>query len=128
MADYERAVAGVDELPERLRRAIEAYALRHATHRREALVVRRDLSALLEPNLSLVRATRRQHEQAVRRLIADGIEAGVFAVRSAAMASFAMLEMSVSVASWFREEGPLSAEAISRQYGEFALGIVGVRA
>jgi AcrR family transcriptional regulator len=127
-ADYERAIAGVDQLPERLRRAIEAYALRHATHRREALVVRRDLSALLEPNLSLVRATRRRHEHAVRQLIGDGIDAGVFAVRSAAMASFAMLEMSVSIASWFREEGPLSAEAIARQYGEFALAIAGVRA
>jgi AcrR family transcriptional regulator len=122
-ADYERAVAGVDDVAERLRHAVEAYALRHATHRRQALVVHRDLSAVEEPTLSAVLAKRRLHEHAIRQLIADGIEAGVFRVRSATMASFAILEMSVSIASWFREDGPASAEAVARQYGEFALSI-----
>jgi AcrR family transcriptional regulator len=122
-ADHERAIAGVEDITERLRRSIEAYALRHATHRRQALVVHRDLSALDEPARSPVIAKRRQHEHAIRQLIADGIEAGAFAVRSATMASFAILEMSVSIASWFREDGKLSAEAIARQYGEFALSI-----
>jgi AcrR family transcriptional regulator len=126
-AEYERAVADVEGARERLRLAIEAYALRHATHRREALVVHRDLSALAEPVLSYVLATRRRHEHAIRRLIDDGIDASVFAVRSATMASFAMLEMSVSIASWFREGGPLSPEEIAQQYGEFALGIAGAR-
>lgn len=122
-ADYEGAVAGVDDVGERLRRSIEAYALRHATHRREALVVRRDLPALLEPNRSYVVATRRRHEHAVRGLIEAGIETGVFGVASASLASFAVLEMSVSIAGWFREDGPLTAKAVAQQYGEFALAI-----
>jgi AcrR family transcriptional regulator len=121
--EFQQAVAGVDDVREQLRRAIEAYALRHATHRREALVVHRDLPALEEPVHSEVVAVRRRHEQAVRELIDTGIESGVFRVASATMASFAMLEMSVSIASWFREDGPLSAEAVARQYGEFALAI-----
>lgn len=122
-ADYEEAVGGVDAVSERLRRAIEVYALRHATHRREALVVRRELPALLEPTASMVVATRRRHEHAVRDLIREGIETGAFSVSSAMMASFAMLEMSVSIAGWFRDGGPLTAEAVARQYGEFALSI-----
>jgi AcrR family transcriptional regulator len=40
-ADYERAVDGVDDVTDRLRRAVQVYALQHATHRREALIVNR---------------------------------------------------------------------------------------
>ena len=121
--EYQRAIAGIEDVREQLRGAIEAYALRHATHRREALVVHRDLSALEEPNHSDVVTVRRRHEHAVRDLIETGVQDGVFGVSDSAMASFAMLEMSVSIASWFRDDGALSASAVARQYGEFALAI-----
>lgn len=121
--EFQRAIAGSGDVREQLRRAIEAYALRHATHRREALVVRRDLSALDEPNHSDVVTVRRRHEHAVRDLIETGVQTGVFGVSDPAMASFAMLEMSVSIASWFRDDGPLPPAAVARQYGEFALAI-----
>lgn len=124
--DYQQAVSGVDDVAEGLRRAIDAYALRHATHRREALVVNRDVSSLEEPIRSQVLAKRRQHEHAVRALIADGIDTGTFRTSSASLASFAMLEMSVSIARWFQDDGPLSAEDVARHYGTFALRIVGV--
>jgi AcrR family transcriptional regulator len=123
LADYHHAIAGINDVSERLRRAVEAYALRHATHRRQALVVNRDVFSLDEPTRSAVLANRHQHERAIRQLITDGIEAGVFHVRSPSMASFAILEMSVSIAHWFREDGTLTADEVARQYSEFALSI-----
>lgn len=123
LADFERATDGVADLSERLRRAIEAYALRHATHPREALVVNRDIFSLEEPTRSAVLASRHHHERSIRALITAGVEGGVFHVRSPAIASFAMLEMSVSIARWFRSEGPLSAEEVARLHSEFALDI-----
>lgn len=126
-ADFDAAVEGVADPVERLRRATRVYALRHATHRREALVVNRDATSLDEPALSQVQDMRRRHEHDMRAIIADGVAVGVFAVESPALASFAIREMCVSVARWFRDDGPATAEEVADQYSRFALRIAGVR-
>ena len=127
LGDFTAAVAGVEDPAERLRRATRVYALRHATHRREALVVNRDTTSLPEPSLTTMRERRREHERAIRSIIVDGAEAGVFNVGNPALASFAILEMSVSIARWFREDGPLTAGQVADEYAEFALRIVRYR-
>ncbi len=123
LVDFERAISGIDDVAERLRRAIEAYAFRHATHPTEALVVNRDVFSLDEPIRSSVLDSRRRHEHGIRKILTEGIEAGVFDVQSPAIASFAMLEMSVSIARWFHEDGQLSGCDVARLYSEFALSI-----
>jgi hypothetical protein len=92
---------------------------------RAALIVNRELSSLEEPVRSEVRALRREHERAIRAIIEEGREAGRFDVDSPALASFAILEMGVSVARWFRPDGSLSAEAVAEEYADFAVRIVG---
>jgi len=126
-SDFEAAVQGHDDVVDRLRDAARVYALRHATHRREALIVNRDVASLEEPVLSQVLELRRQHEGAVRGLIQEGVDQGVFIVDSPRVASFGVLEMCVSVARWFRPDGALSAEQVAAQYSEFALRLAGHR-
>jgi len=123
-ADFEAAIADIDDVIERLRRAVVAYALRHATHRREALIVNRDVACLDEPARSEIMAVRRRHERAIRQIIAEGNAQGAFAVQTPFLASFGILEMCVSVARWFDPSGPLRAEEIALDYGEFALRLV----
>ena len=108
-----------------LHRAARVYAYRHATHRREALVVNRDTSSLEEPVRGAMQARRREHEHALRAVISEGVERGAFHVDSPALASFAIRELCVSIARWFSEDGPLSAEQVADQYAGFALRIVG---
>ncbi|MEW2501968.1 TetR/AcrR family transcriptional regulator [Amycolatopsis sp. CA-161197] len=122
-ADYEEAVEGVDDVAERLRNATRVYALRHATHRREALVVNRDIASLEEPARSNVLELRRRHAQAFRSLIE---EAGGADRESATLAAFGILEMCVSIARWFREDGPLTAEEVAAKYSEYALRVAGL--
>jgi AcrR family transcriptional regulator len=123
LADFNRAVAEVDDPREQLRRAIAAYALRHATHPRQALVVNRDIFSLEEPTRGSVLATRQHHEHAIRGIITAGVQSGAFHVTSPAVASFAILEMSVSIARWFHPDGALSAEQVADLHSRFALGI-----
>ena len=127
-SDFQAAVAGVNDVRERLRRAVVTYALRHAVHRREALIVNRDVESLEEPARSQVMALRRQHERAVREIIVEGAGAGVFGVSDPFLASFAILEMCVSVARWFDPAGPLSPEQVAAEHGVFALRLVGAPA
>lgn len=126
-ADYEAAVAGVEDVVERLRAAIKTYALRHATHRREALIVNRDVGSLEEPALSHVLDLRRRHEHAIRGLIEEGVAEGRFEVAEPALASFGILEMCVSIARWFREDGQLASGVVADQYSEYALRIAGLK-
>jgi AcrR family transcriptional regulator len=127
LADFHAAVAGTDDPVVQLREATRVYALRHATYRREALIVNRDTASLSDPALTAMRERRREHERAIRSVIARGIESGRFAVGNAGLASFAILEMSVSIARWFREDGPRTAEQVADEYAQFALRIVRYR-
>ena len=126
-AEFDDAVSGHDAPVDQLRAAVRVYALRHATHRREALVVNRDTTSLPDPARSRMRQRRRNHETAIRSVISRGIADGSFAVGNAALASFAILEMSVSIARWFREDGPRTAEQVADEYAAFALRVVRYR-
>ncbi|MCX4095657.1 TetR/AcrR family transcriptional regulator [Nocardia sp. alder85J] len=123
--DYNRAMANADGHVAKLRTATEVYALHHATYRREALVVNQDTVHLEEPDRSVAQDIRRRHEKAFRQIIVDGRREGVFTVDSPKLASFAIREMCVSIARWFREDGEMSPEQVARQYGLYAVNLVG---
>lgn len=121
--DFVDATAGIDGVEERLRSAVYAYALRHARRRREALIVNRDVSSIEEPVLTEILGLRRRHEHAVRGLVQEGIECGVFIDQPASLVSFAVLEMCVSIARWFHGDDLFSAEEVAEQYSRYALRI-----
>src|SRR5258708_27855547 len=76
--DFRTAVDGLSDPVEQLRRAIRVYALRHATHRREALVANRDTTSLPEPARTRIRQRERAHEQEGHAFIGDGVGQGDF--------------------------------------------------
>jgi AcrR family transcriptional regulator len=123
--DFRTAVDDLNDPVERLRRAIRVYALRHATHRREALVANRDTTSLPEPARTRIRQRERDHERAVRAIISDGAGTGDFHVDSPALASFAILEMCLGIARWFRDDGTRTAGQVAEEYADFALRIAG---
>jgi AcrR family transcriptional regulator len=125
--DFRQAVAGRTTPADRLRAATRVYALRHATHRREALVVNRDAASVEDPERGEVRDRRRDHERAVRAIIAEGVRTGEFAAGNPTLASFAILEMSVSIARWFSDGGPRTAGQVADEHAEYALRIVRYR-
>jgi hypothetical protein len=61
----------------------------------------------------------------VRGIISDGVGTGDFRVDSPALASFAILEMCLSIARWFRDDGTRTAEQVADEYTDFALRVAG---
>ena len=122
---HRTAVATTADPTERLRRAAEAHVRYHARHRLEAFVGNRELRSLAEPNRRRVLALRREYETCFRDLVRAGIAAGRFTVTDARLASYAVLDLGMGVAAWYREDGELSEDEVTWQYGEFALRIVG---
>jgi len=125
LEDFRAATAGRDDPRDRLCQATFVYALRHATDPRRAIVVNRDTTSLEEPHRAAMQAKRREHEHALRGIIEDGVAAGQFTIESPALGSFAILEMCVSIARWFRDDGAVSAEQVASEHSEFAARIVG---
>lgn len=109
----------------RLRRVVEAHVRYHATHRLEAFVGNREIASLDEPHRRRVLALRTDYERALRALIDEGCRAAVFTVGSARLASYAILDMGMGVAAWFRPDGQYSADEVAYAYADHALRIVG---
>lgn len=125
LAAHSAAVATTTDPVERLRRAVDAHVRYHARHRHEAFVGNREIRSLVEPHRTTVLAHRAEYEAGFRTLINDGVDAGRFSVISPRLASYAILDLGMGVAVWFREDGELSENAIAWQYTDFALRLVG---
>jgi AcrR family transcriptional regulator len=125
LTEHDRAIAGTDDPTERLRRAVEAHVRYHARHRLEAFVGNREIRSLEEPHRDSILAQRAKYEARFRKLITDGAAVGKFHVASPRLASYAILDLGMGLAVWFREDGELSENEIVWQYVDFALRLVG---
>ena len=124
LAAFAGTVATTTDPVERLRRATDAHVRYHARHRLEAFVGNREIRSLVEPHRSAVLARRAEYERGFRRLITDGVAAGRFSVASPRLASYAILDLGMGIANWYRPDGEHDENDIARQYTEFALRIV----
>ncbi|OKJ49529.1 transcriptional regulator [Streptomyces sp. CB02009] len=122
---HHAAIATTIDPAERLRRATEAHVRYHARHHAEAFVGNREIRSLEQPHRSEVLKKRAAYESGFRNLISAGITARRFDVTSARLASYAILDLGMGVAVWFRDDGELTEDAVVWEYGELALRIVG---
>jgi len=70
-------------------------------------------------------AKRKQLENLLEETLVEGNASGVFQVTSPADTARALLGMLRSITGWYRPEGPLSPEEISRRYVDISLHTVG---
>jgi hypothetical protein len=120
---HDHAVAEEADPASRLRRATEAHVRYHARHRFEAAVGNREIASVAEPHRTRLLALRSDYERRFRSIVEEGCRAGTFTVETARLASYAILDMGMGVALWYREDGEVSEEEIVDQYGRMALRI-----
>ncbi len=125
LGEFQSAVESTDDVVEQLRRSVEAHVRYHARHRFEAFVGTREIGSLREPERSTITARRDEYERGFRSLIEQGVAAERLSVSSPRLASYAILDMGMGVAVWFREDGPLGEDQVVREYGIMALHAVG---
>lgn len=85
LRDFHRAMDTAGDPVAQLYEATKVYAYRHATHRRQAVVVDRDTDCLDEPHRSLFQGRRREHEHAFRAIIAPAVIEGAFNTESSVL-------------------------------------------
>jgi AcrR family transcriptional regulator len=80
-----------------------------------------DLQALSAPHLKRVIAKRDRFDRGLRRIIEDGIAAGVFAPGDPKLLTFAVLGAANWITRWYDPRGPKSSDEIGNEFAEFLM-------
>jgi AcrR family transcriptional regulator len=118
---FHRAVATTRDPVEKLRRATEAHVRYHTRHRREAFVGNHEIPSLKPGARRITLDRRREYSMLFRDLIDRGSKEGIFLRGSPRLVAYAILDMGIGLAAWFRPDGPYTEEELVQSYGEFAL-------
>ncbi|MBV6760220.1 TetR/AcrR family transcriptional regulator [Rhodococcus opacus] len=125
LAAVEEAAQRASQEPvEQLRAIVAAHVRFHTVHKMEAFVGNYELRSLEPAARREVVELRDRHEQLFTRVIAEGIECGVFLVEDAQEASRAVLAMCTGVAMWYKRGGAVTVETLERRYADLALNTV----
>lgn len=86
-----------------------------------------ELRNLTPENFARIEAMRRDYEDALEGILAQGSVEGCFSVQDARLATLAIIAMLNGVIGWYRAEGRLSLDAIEAQYLALVRRLVGLR-
>lgn len=114
-----RAHAALDEVlssgggcSDRLDRACRALAEVTLTHRAYVTVYSREMDRLSDEARGELAALRRRFDRRLGELIAEGCQKGEFQVAEPRITATCISTMIIYSYGWFRDEGPLSADAV----------------
>ncbi|MDV7241321.1 MULTISPECIES: TetR/AcrR family transcriptional regulator [Rhodococcus] len=120
------AVAEAGPTPgERFDAVIESLLRFHMYRREQSFVASRETRSMEPDSRQAYIALRDEQQQLVDDIVRDGVAAGLFRTPFPEDASRAVVTMCVSVATWYREDGPLSPDEIVERYLVIARSTVG---
>ena len=125
LAALDDALEGVDDVAEALRVATESLVLDFLRFPAEVTICNTEVRSLDAANRRAIVAKRDAYAARMRDIIERGCALGTFSTRSPQLAAFAVLELGNGAKSWFRPGGRYSDVEVAREYGEFALRVVG---
>ena len=106
---------------------VECLARFHMARRDQAFVASTEMRSM-EPEVRAHHVAQRDAQQAMLEdAIRSGVAAGEFTCAYPEDAARAISSLCVSIASWYRPDGPLSADDVVARHLSFARGIVGAR-
>ncbi|WP_371792673.1 TetR/AcrR family transcriptional regulator [Streptomyces sp. NBC_01471] len=123
----ETAADGPGAPAERLAAAVRSFVRWHAGHHTTARVVQYELDALGDDHRTEIVELRRRSDDAVRRIINDGVQAGEFDVPYVPGTALAVLSLCIDVARWFNVEGRRTPDEVGVFYADLVLRMVSAR-
>jgi AcrR family transcriptional regulator len=120
----ERAAAALPPDADAVRRLaafVGAHTRFHATHQKESALINRQLRGLSADHYETAVARRRAYAGHLQQILTDGVASGAFEVPDVKVAAFALLEMGMGVATWYRSDGPVGVDELTRMHVELAV-------
>jgi len=124
----DEALAGVEGPLARLDAFIDFHLRYHLTRKMEVFVNNSELRSLEPENRAVITELRRDYENRLAIILADGAESGVFAIPDVPVATFAMLSLLTGVVSWYRPYGRLNEDQVVAIHRQLVLNGLTVQA
>lgn len=127
MIDHTQAAleAGGERPSTRFDNVIEALIRFHMARRDHAFLASSEMRSM-EPELRAHHVEQRDYQQGmIEDVVRAGVEAGEFACEYPSDAARAVASLCVSIASWYRVDGPFTADEVVARYLTFARSLVG---
>lgn len=121
----DRAFSENPDTLSRFRAFVRFHASFHARESQAAKIVNHNLSSLSPRHYRRTVADRDRYERRFRELLDKGVQERVFDITDTRVTSYAILEMGMGIAIWFRPDGPVSADALAERHETLALRMVG---
>lgn len=112
----------------RVRAFVRTHALFHATHSRLAQVSNSQMVSLNRAHYDQAAQWRDDYERMFRNILLQGVDSGAIALPDPKIYSYAILQMGMSIALWYRPDGQWSAQEIAGHHEEIALRMLGLDA
>ena len=117
--------AGGDQPVERFHNVVECLARFHMARRDHAFVASTEMRSM-DPDVRAHHISQRDAQQAmIEDAIRDGVASGEFSCTYPEDAARAISSLCVSIASWYRPDGPLTADDVVARHVQFARAMVG---
>ncbi|CAN5343787.1 TetR/AcrR family transcriptional regulator [soil metagenome] len=111
-----------------VRAFVYAQALFHSTHHRLAHISNSQMVSLSEAHYEAAARWRDEYEKSLRALLTQGVEQGLMNIPNPRVYSYAVLQMGIAIATWYRPGGTLTPATIADDYVEMTMRILGVQA
>lgn len=109
---------------DQLQAIVRVWTIFHATSRDQAIVTATELRSLDGEGRRVVITLRDQQEQIFRDVVQYGVDEGAFLTKLPTDATRWIINTGQQVSTWFRPDGPLTADALADRYAILAAAIV----
>lgn len=110
----------------RLRAFIRAHVRFHAENGEKATLVNRQMPGLSASHYKQVIAMRSDFEHLLESILADGEASGEFTLVQERVTRYALLQMGIAVATWYRRGGGITVDELCDIYTDLGARMVGV--
>lgn len=116
-----------DSLPDRFDNIVECLARFHMARRDHAFVASTEMRSM-DADIRTHHIEQRDAQQnMLENAIQAGVDSGVFSCAHPEDAARAIASLCVSIASWYRPDGPLTADIVVARHLDFARAMVGAK-
>ncbi len=115
------SLAGIDDVEERMRAAVESHVRFHLERQKENFIANSELRGLTPAHYREIVTRRDEYERIFQEIISDGSKGGVFADVDVKILSYAILTLCTAGATWYKPTGRLTIDEIAQIYETFIL-------
>lgn len=126
LADLKLQMSGLADPRERLLRFVRFHIEWHTARKQEVFIGNMELRSLSRDQHDTVIALRKEYEAFLRKILTDGVRAGLWKLEDPRVTTAALLALLTGISNWYRPDGRLSQARLIRIYEHLVLRSLGI--